>query len=219
MGERAGERSAPTESREIDLHRHVCVVKMDTIAIRPARSAAIVPLIGFLLGILAVVAVILWLGQIPFVLVLLLTMGAILLVPLSVMGFVFSVYGASIVIDGNRRTALWQQGLLGMGVGTRELVPFSRIERVEVEEVKEEGEDGPNDFAQFEVRLLRTGGPVLPLGQTTVPRRLASEGLARARAVGEAAAALVGRPIVVIDDEQRSGRRAGRARRRMTTVV
>ncbi len=192
---------------------------MDTITIRPARSAAIVPLIGLLLGILALVAVILWLEQIPFALVVLLTMGAILLVPLSVMGFVSSVYGASIVIDGRKQTALWRQGLLGMGVGTRELVPFENIERLEVEEVREEGEERPGDFAQFEIRLVKTGGEGLPLGQTTVPRRLASEGLARALAVSEAAAALVGKPIVVIDDDQRPSRRARRARRRMTTVV
>jgi hypothetical protein len=208
------------EPREIDLHRQVCVVKMDTIDIRPARSAAIVPLIGFLLGVLALIAVIVWLERLPFVVVLLLTVGAILLVPFSAMGFVYSIYGANVVIDGRRQTAVWQQGLLGMGVGTRELVPFSKIERLEVEEVSGDGGPGPDDFAQFEVRLLRTGGRTLPLGQTTVPRDLASEGLARARAVGEAAAVLVGKPFVVIGEEQRPRRLRGRrARRRMTTVV
>jgi len=109
--------SAPAQRREIDLHRRVCVIRPDTIDIRPARSAAVVPLIGFLLGVFAFVAVLFWLERLPFALALLLMGAAIVLVPLSGMGFVYSVYGANVVIDRRKGTAVWQQGLLGMGVG------------------------------------------------------------------------------------------------------
>src|SRR3972149_2528074 len=118
MEERAGEVSGPAERREIDLHRRVCVLKPDSIDIRPARSVAGVPLMGFLLGVLAFVAVILLLERLPFPLVLLLMAGALLLVPFSGMGFVYSVYGANVVIDKKKQTGLWPQGLLGTGGGT-----------------------------------------------------------------------------------------------------
>ncbi|OGO49575.1 MAG: hypothetical protein A2148_11270 [Chloroflexi bacterium RBG_16_68_14] len=206
--------SEPTQRREIDLHRRVCVIKPDTIDIRPARSAAVVPLLGFLLGVFAFVAVLLWIEQIPFLLVLLLMGSAILLVPFAGMGFVYSVYGANVVIDRKKQTAVWQQGLLGMGVGTQELVPFYKMERLEVEDMSREGhEEGhPQDVAQFEIRLLKASGRRLSLGQVTVPRYLAAEGLARAREVGEAVAALVEKPLEMVGGEPRRPRRRRRRR-------
>ena len=199
---------AQPERREIDLHRRVCVIRPDTIDIRPARSAAIVPLIGFLLGVLMFAGVVLWLEALPFALALLLMGGALILVPFSGMGFVYSVYGANVVINREKQTALWQQGLFGMGVGTEELVPFAKIEKLEVEETSGEPQfGGRQDFAQFEVRLLKTSGKRLSIGQVTVPRDAEADGFARAREVGEAVAALVEKPLELIGE-------AGRPRRR-----
>lgn len=187
---------SPPARREIDLHRRVCVIKPDGIEIKPARSAAIAPLIGLFLAISAFVAVVLWLEQLPFVLALLLMGGAILLVPFSGMGFVYSIYGANVVIDRKKRTAVWQQGLLGMGVGTEELVPFAKIERLELDETSRETQEGTvQDFAQYEIVLLKVSGRRLTLGQVTVPRYMADEGLARAREVAQAIAALVEKPL------------------------
>ena len=187
-----------SDTREIDLHRRVCVIKPDTIDIRPARSAAVLPLLFFLLGVGAFVAVLFLLESLPFALALLLMGGAILLVPFAGMGFVYSVYGANVVIDRTKRTALWQQGLFGMGVGTAELVPFEKMQRIEVDELsigKQEG--GAQDFAQFEVRLLKVSGRRLSIGQITVPRPGEEIGLERAREVGAAVAELTGKPLVV----------------------
>lgn len=184
--------------REIDLHRRVCVIKPETIDIRPARSAAIVPLCFFLLGVGAFVTVLFLLESLPFALALFLMGGAILLVPLAGMGFVYSVYGANVVFDRRKGTAIWQQGLFGMGVGTEELVPFEKMVRIEVEELSsEEQEGGAQDFAQFEVRLLKASGRRLPIGQITVPRPGEEIGLERATEVGRAVAALTGKPLVV----------------------
>ena len=204
-----------TPRLEIDLHRRVCVVTPDHIDIRPARSAAVLPLLGLLLGVFAAVAAVLWLQQLPFWLALLLLGSAILLVPFSGMGFVYSVYGANVIIDRQKQSAVWQQGLLGMGVGTEELVPFWKIERLEIEEISRERQaGGTQDFAQYEILLLKASGRRLSLGQVTVPRYAAAEGLARARQVGEAVAALVDKPLRVRVDERRRRRRRRRSRRR-----
>ncbi|MCH8161789.1 MAG: hypothetical protein IIB88_07830, partial [Chloroflexi bacterium] len=144
------------QTREIDMHRLVCVVRPDVIDFRPARSAAIAPAIGFLLGVLFFIAVVLWLEDLPFALALMLMGGAILLVPFSGMGFVYSVYGANVVIDRQKRTAVWQQGLFGMGVGTEQLVPFEKIDQVEIEEISDSlDEQGRPDVAQYVVRILK----------------------------------------------------------------
>ena len=207
--------SSPTPRREIDLHRRVCVIRPDAIDIRPARSAAIVPLIGFLLGVLAFVAVLFWLEKLPFALALLMMGGAIVLIPFSGMGFVYSVYGANVVIDKRKQSALWQQGLFGMGVGTKELVPFWKIERLEIEEISREPQvGGAQDFAQYEIRLLKTSGRTLSVGHVTVPRQMGADGLARAKEVGEAIAAMVERRLVVLAEDGRPRRRRRRRRGR-----
>ncbi len=192
------------DQREIDMHRRVCVVKPDVIDIRPARSAAVAPAIGFMLGVFAFVAVLLWLESLPFALALLLMGGAILLVPFSGMGFVYSIYGANVVVNGEKRTVIWQQGLLGMGVGTEELVPFEKIERIEIEEIGGSVDpDGVHDFAQYEVRLLKKSGRTLQIGQVNVRGDMLDDGLRRARLVGEAVSRLVERPLEEIGLERR----------------
>jgi hypothetical protein len=193
----------------------VCVIEADRIDIRPARSAALVPLVGFVVGVFAFVAVLFWLEELPFVLALVLMAVAIVIVPFSGMGFVYSVYGANVVIDRRKQSVVWQQGLLGMGVGTEEVAPFWKIERLELEETSgDRQEGGPQDFAQFEIGLVKTSGKRLQLGQVTVPRYLAGEGLARAREVAEAAARLVEKPLVVRVVEPASEAAATRRRYR-----
>jgi hypothetical protein len=192
------------ERREIDLHRRVCVITADRIDIKPARSAAIAPLIGFFLGVTAFVAVLLWLEELPFFVALVLMGCAILLVPFSGMGFVYSIYGANVVIDRRKQTAVWQQGLFGMGVGTSDLAPFAKIAQVEVDELSRDPQEGRvQDFAQYEIAVRKVSGRSLSLGQVTVPRQAADEGLSRARALGEAVAEMTGCPLQVETAEDR----------------
>jgi len=192
------------ETREIDMHRLVCVVRPDVIDFRPARSAAVAPAIGFLLGVLAFIAVVLWLEDLPFMLALALMGAAIVLVPFSGMGFVYSVYGANVVINKEKRTAIWQQGLFGMGVGTEELVPFEKIEQVEIEEIGHSLDpDGRPDFAEYEVRLLKKSGRKLQFGQINVRGDMLEDGLRRARLIGEAVSRMVDRPLKEFGGEER----------------
>jgi len=188
------------------------VITPDVVDIRPARSAAIAPLLGFLLGVLCFVAVLFWIQSLPFPLVLLLMGAAIVLVPFSGMGFVYSIYGANVVVNRQKQTAIWQQGLFGMGVGTEELVPFAKIECLELEKIGGAPRRGPgHDLLQFELSLLKKSGKTLALGQITVPPAYAEEGLARIREVADAVASITGASVELINIDQ-GPRRTGRGR-------
>jgi hypothetical protein len=200
--------------QEIDLHRRVCVITPDVIDIRPARSAAIVPLIGFFLGVGCFLTVLFFIDTLPFPLTLLLMFLALILVPFSGMGFVYSIWGANVVIDRRKATAVWQQGLFGMGVGTQELAPFAKIARLEIERVSGAARRGPGaDFVQYEVSVRKTSDRALPLGQVTVPPSASEEGLARIRSVADAAASFIGCPVEMVGFD--SGKPAGLPRARV----
>ena len=41
--------------------------------------------------------------------------------------------GRSVLLERQKQSVRWQQGLLGLGIGTDELVPFWRIDHIAVE--------------------------------------------------------------------------------------
>src|SRR3990172_8217432 len=173
--------------RRIDMDGRVCVVAADRIEVRPPRGSAAVPVAGLPVGFLCFAAVIVWADSLPFPLLVLLLLAAVAILPISGMGFVYSAVGANVVMEKKKQSVVWQQGLLGMGVGTRELVPFWKIERLAVTETVPRDQRGlAQDVAQYEVTLLKSSGRRLTLGAVTVPRSLAADGLARARAVAGA---------------------------------
>jgi hypothetical protein len=194
-------------SRHISMDRRLCVVTPDRIDIRPSRASIVLPAAGLLAGLTLFAVVVLWQSALPFPLVILLVLAAVLLLPLSGMGLVYSVAGAHVVVDKAKQSAVWQQGLLGMGVGTRELVPFWKIQELQVEETIPRDHRGlTQDVAQFEVTLLKKSGRRLRIGTVTVPRSLAVDGLERARQVAEAIGDMAGMPAHATGSRRRRPR-------------
>ena len=65
---------------------------------------------------------------------------------------VYSIAGAHIVIERAKQSAVLQQGYLGMGVGTQELIPFWKIDSIIVRELTPHDYRGhQDDFAQYEI--------------------------------------------------------------------
>jgi hypothetical protein len=184
--------------RIVYLDRRVAFIEPDRINVRPALAAALAPLLGLLLGIAAFASIILWLDELPFWVALLLLAVALVLIPLAGIGFVYAVAGANVVFDRKKQSGVWQQGFLGMGVGTTELVPFWKVEQVRVEETTRDvrWRGHAQDLAQFEIVLVKVSGKRLKVGDVVVARSMVREGLADVRALADAIAEMSGRPLV-----------------------
>ena len=195
----------PTPGKRIVyLDRRVAFIEPDRINVRPALAAALFPLFGLLVGIGAFASIVLWLNSLPFVLVIFLLLVAIISIPLAGIGFVYAVAGANVVFTRSKQSGVWQQGFLGMGVGTTELVPFWKIAELRIEErtrLPQRGE--PQDLAQFEIILVKVSGKRLKVGDVIVARSMVREGLARAREVASAIADMTDKPLIAPEIRRR----------------
>ena len=201
-----------TAEREIYLDRRIVKITPDRIDIHPARSIVFLPLITLLLGLAAFPVIGFWGGSLSIPLRLLLTLGAIVLVPFSGIGLVYSIAGAHLVIDRHKQSAVLQQGYLGMGVGTQELIPFWKIDKVIVQELTPHDYRGhQEDFVQYEIAILKLSGKLINVGIVTTARVDAKDALARAREVASIIAGMSGTEVQVVPTKEGPSRPPERA--------
>lgn len=184
--------------RRVELHRRVAVIRPDVIEVRPSRRALLRPLVTLLVGLAACIAIALGLHTLPLPLMILLLLVAVLTIPFAGLGVVYGLVGSHVVIDRMKGSATWQQGMIGLGIGTEELVPFHKIASVTVEEAgaAPTGSGSPTEeLAQWQIVLDKASGRRLVVGGATAARPLAAEALARAAEVAAAIAALTGAPL------------------------
>ncbi|MEP7215517.1 MAG: hypothetical protein ABI782_04640, partial [Anaerolineaceae bacterium] len=125
---------------------------------------------------------------------------ALIIVPLSVISLISSIIGADVVVDAKKGSATWQQGFLGMGIGTKELVPFAKIDHLEVaiEGDQPDRWRGETDsLRQFSLTLVKKSGKRLTLAQVPVPAYGQADGMDRTLAVGNAVAQLTGSTVTL----------------------
>lgn len=191
------EHLATPSKRIVYLNRRVAFIEPHRINVRPALAAALFPLVWLLLGVASFVSILLWLDRLPFAFVLVLLIVAVISIPLAGIGFVYTIAGANVVFEREKQSGVWQQGFLGMGVGTTELVPFWKINQIRIEETTRERQRGEvQDVAQFEIVLVKESGKRLKVGDIVVARSMMREGLAEVRDVAEAIATMTGKPLV-----------------------
>jgi hypothetical protein len=175
----------------------VAFIEPGRINVRPALAAALFPLFGVVVGAAAFVSILLWLDEMPFWLTALLLAVAVISLPLAGIGFVYAVAGTDVVFEKEKQSGVWQQGFLGMGVGTTELVPFWKIHEIRIEEVTRERQRGEaQDLAQLEIIVVKESGKRLRVGDTIVARSMVREGLADVQEVAEAIANMTGKPLI-----------------------
>lgn len=188
--------------RRIPLDRRICTISQDRIDIRPSRAAIALPLAVVAVSIGCFVIVGLTIDVLPLVVLALLLIPSVIAFPLGAMALVYSLAGAHVIIDRQKQSATFQQGLLGLGLGTREVVPFANIDHVAVEEASLGGEESralavPVELRGWDVVLVKTNDRRLSIGMAIAAAEEgpADEALARARQVAEAVASLIARPL------------------------
>ena len=188
---------SPPQKRIVYLNRRVAFIEPGRVNVRPALAAALFPLFGLLMGVAAFASVLLFLNDIPFPIAMLLLVVAVVMIPLAGIGFVYAIGGTDVVFEKEKQSGIWQQGFLGMGVGTTELVPFWKIHEIRIEEVTRERQRGQlQDLAQLEIVIVKESGKRLPVGDIIVARSMVRDGLGEVRQVADAIAEMTGKPLV-----------------------
>src|SRR6266542_362380 len=200
-----------TPARRIPLHRRVCIVRDDRIDLRPERGAVVLPLIGLAIGLSLFAAVALFADSLSTTVLALMLIAGLIFAPLSAMGVIYSIIGAAVVVERQKQSVRFQQGVLGLGLGTVELVPFWKIEQIEVDDcpLGEAPSRLPRptfDLRAWDIVLVKTSGKRLPIGQVVSANQddLIDEGFNRALDAAEAIGAMADKPVVVtaaVEDE------------------
>ena len=200
----------PVANEEIFLQRAIAVVEADRISIVPSRVQVIGALIEIGLAGLAILGVVLGFSTLPIWVLLPLLLIALLLGPIGVLGLIFGVIGTAFVMDRQARTARWQQGFLGMGIGTTDGTGFARIARIEV---TSDGDDAlrsgeHQDVITWDVEIVKDDEARLPVGTVITSRPMAIDGVTRANRLAEVLGEMAGVEAVlafVPDDDEYYG--------------
>ena len=198
--ERPASIAAPLAERTTILHRRVVTISEHRIEIRPPKSAVVVPLIGVALtaGLLALLGT--SVDSLPFWLLGILLLFAVVLLPLSGLSLVYALMGANIVADRGGQNVSMKQRFLGLGIGTNELIPFWKIRELLVEDegraiARAGGELPAEEIAQWQLVLVKKSGTRHVLGSVSAPRQHEEEALQQIFDVAEAFSALTEAPI------------------------
>lgn len=182
----------------IALQRAYARLTPDEVAVKPARSALVGPLVQTVLTLFAAWAIGAYINSLPLWVLMALVTFVLISGPTAVLGIVYNVMGSAFVMERRKGTCRFQQGFLGLGLGTRELVTFDRIARIEVvgDFEAELGSGDLQDVVRWELRLVKDNGRVLPFASVMAARPLAGEALERANIVARATGEMCGAPVV-----------------------
>lgn len=192
------------EKKRIPLDRRVLVVREERIDLRPERAAVIFPLIGLAIALALFAIVVVFSSDLSATVLAAILLPGLLLAPFSAMGLVYSVIGASVVVERKKQSVRFQQGVLGLGIGTMELVPFWKIEHITVEDfslgdVPPGGPPPVLDLRAWDIVLVKKSGKRLSIGQVVAANTpdLIDEGFGRALDAAEAIAAMSESTVVI----------------------
>ena len=196
--------SAPAR-RRILLHRRVADIRPGRIDLRPSPEAMVGPLIGVGIGAAAFAAIIIFRGTLPVFALAPLLLLAVVLIPFAGMGLVYAVYGTNIIFDARKGTATFQQGIIGLGLGTVELVPFGKIAEFAVEEAGEDDADPlpTEELTQWQLTLVKVSGKRRRIGGMVMLRSFELAALGPVIELGRALAEFTGKPLVLPELEEK----------------
>ncbi|MPZ98378.1 MAG: hypothetical protein GEU80_03400 [Dehalococcoidia bacterium] len=182
------------EVERIALHRRIAVITPDSVAIKQPRGGLVGPLVQALIAGGSVFLIATYMDRLPIWLLLVLLVLLLIFGPAAVLGLVYNVVGSAFIMERKKQSARWQQGFLGLGLGTHELVPFWRISEIRVRTDYDDELAGGDlqDVVEWAIELVKDNGRVLQVGTVVAARPLAQEATERANRVAEALAEMAG---------------------------
>lgn len=185
---------------EVLLHRAMALIGEGRIEIKSARSTILIPLAGLVLSLAAGLILATQNTALPLWAMVGLLLFALLVAPMSVMALIGATIGADVVIDAAKHSVTFQQGYLGMGIGTKELVPFQKIDHLEITVEGADHDRWRNEadsMRQFAIVLVKASGKRLVLANVPVPASNQEDGMDRTLAVANAIAAVTGSRVLL----------------------
>jgi hypothetical protein len=190
--------------KRIPLDRRVCIVREGRIDLRPERGAIVGPAVGLVISALLFAAIVFLADDLSVGILAVMLLAAVIITPFSAMGFVYSLIGAAVVVEKAKQSVRFQQGVMGLGLGTYELVPFWKIDHIEVEDfalgdVPPGRLRPPLDLRAWDIVLVKASGKRLPVAQVISANTndLIDEGFDRALDAAEAIAAMTGSHVMI----------------------
>ena len=189
--------------RVIPLHRAVARITPDSIAVKQSRAGLIGPLVALTITAISVWLMTVFISAVPLALLVLLLVVTIVFGPLGIIGLVNNVAGTSFIMEREKQSARWQQGLLGLGIGTYELVPFWDIDHFEVITDYDDvlGSGIEQDVVHWEIILVKANTRELAVGSVVAARLLALEAGKRANELAVALGEVSGGSVELADLE------------------
>lgn len=178
----------------------MALIGPDKIEIKSARGTVVLPLLGIAVAAGLMAYIMTGGSDWPFWALVASLLLCMILVPFSVIALVSAIAGADVVIDARKGSATWQQGYLGMGIGTKELVPFAKIDHLEITiegDQPDRWHEHTDDLRQFALVLVKKSGKRLTCAQVPVPAGDQTEGMDRTLAVANAISELTGAAVTI----------------------
>ena len=157
---------------QISLHRSVAIITDQSIAIKQGKSGLIFPVVELCMFVMSVMCLVVFIDTWSLSILACLLIFSSIVGPLSLIGLINNVAGTSFLLEKSKNSARWQQGFLGLGIGTYELVPFDRIShffiRSDFNDLLAGG--SKQDLVEFEILMVKDNEKRLSVARIIEPR-------------------------------------------------
>lgn len=157
---------------QISLHRSVAIITDQSISIKQGKSGLIFPIVELCAFIMSVLLLVIFIDTWSLGILACLLIFSSVIGPLALIGLINNVAGTSFLLEKSKYSARWQQGLLGLGIGTYELVPFDRIDhffvRSDIDDLLAGG--SRQDLVEFEILMVKDNDKKLSVARIIEPR-------------------------------------------------
>ncbi len=170
----------------LKLHKSTALCNDEKIVIRPSLATLVGPLIYACVTGIALLLLIFGIGSYPLWLLGVFLLVIIIFGPTTILSLVYAIAGTNFLMEKKKSTCRVQQRYLGLGIGTQEMIPFTRIDhfRIEGDFLTEHASGDLRDVVSWQVILVKDNKKRFEIANLSSPRSLAPDTLQHANSLG-----------------------------------